>query len=73
MLVVPPPCGYTFHTSLSSTDCNMALVNNLIIHDENKRRKGWGRELYSAWESTLPDFIYTIYLRWASFVYTMNR
>lgn len=63
MLSVVPACGYTFNTSLSSTEANMALVTNMIIYDETRRGHGWGRHIYTEWESSLPIFITRIYLR----------
>ena len=41
----------------------MAMVDNFVIHDETKRRRGWGRELYSDWESTLPHVVSVIFIR----------
>lgn len=63
MLVVIPPSGYTFNTSLSSTHANMAVIGNFIIYDKARRGNGWGRCIYTEWESSLPVFIKTIYLR----------
>jgi hypothetical protein len=63
MLFVVPECGYTFNTSLSTTEADTALVTNLIIYDESKRRCGRGRQLYTEWENSLPQFIKRAYLR----------
>lgn len=64
MLFVIPACGYTFNASIGSfLGESMASVDNFIIHDETKRRAGWGRRLYNEWEKALPHEIKTVYLR----------
>ncbi len=63
MLSVIPACGYTFHTSMSCIEANMAMVNYFVIHDETRRGHGWGRTIYNDWEQSLPNFVTSVYLR----------